>query len=145
MPSLRPPSPPSSETEDDTEQQPGAPGPRFGEADGCDRDQCPRTAGEDKGTPGLEEAILYLKIVTGLEVGNRQAWIVATEAGQRALFAAGDVPTTAKAMWAAREHLGLNNLEGVKDPDLDELLDQDVLAYLRDVEAHGASKSHHVR
>ena len=43
----------------------------------------------------------------------------------------------AKALWIAREKLDRNNLKGVDDYDLDGLLHEDWLAYLREIRAQG--------
>ena len=66
-----------------------------------------------------------------------RAWNAVREKGDALLEVAGGVEEAARALWAVREEWGCNNLKGVTDPRLDQILHPDHLAYMRDVEKNG--------
>ena len=84
-----------------------------------------------------QAAYEYIKVIDGIEDQEIDTWRRVVQAGDCLLKEAGSVEVAAKSLWIARETLGRNNLQGVDDPILDEVLHPDHVAYLRDIRARG--------
>ena len=84
-----------------------------------------------------EAAYAYVREIDAIEDAEAGTWRKVCAAGDRLLSAAGGVQEAATALWIAREKMGRNNLGGVDDEELDGLLHEDWLAYLREVRAEG--------
>ena len=92
---------------------------------------------EGLGTQVEKAAIEYVRVVDELEGDEVDAWRRVQRAGDELLSRAGSVEKAAVGLWIAREKLGRNNLSGVDDEALDELLPPDMLSYLRAVRKEG--------
>ena len=84
-----------------------------------------------------EAAFNYVQVIGNIQDKEADTWREVCQAGDRLLSGAGSVENAAKALWIAREQMGMNNLDGVNEERLDELLPGDLLSYLRDVRARG--------
>ena len=84
-----------------------------------------------------DAAFSYIRVIDELEDTNAEDWHRVRVAGDHLLSLAGDVQGAAMALWIAREHLGMNNLEGVYDPQLEGLLHPDHLDYLKEIRDQG--------
>ena len=82
-------------------------------------------------------AFNYIEVIDKLEDTNAESWHRVREAGDQLLEAAGGVQQAALALWVARERNGMNNLDGVYDEDLEDLLHPDHLGYLREIRDRG--------
>ena len=92
----------------------------------------------EKLSKGVQEAAFhYVQTIDAIEDQDPSTWRRVTAAGDHLLYEAGTVENAAKALWIAREKLDRNNLSGVDDPELDDMLHPDHLAYLRDVREQG--------
>ena len=87
-------------------------------------------------------AFNYVRVIDQVSDGEAHTWRGVYRAGDALLREAGSVEAAAKALWIAREELGRNNLAGVDDEELDELLHPDLLDYLRQVRAQGMPARH---
>jgi len=88
--------------------------------------------------PDVEQAAYgYVRVINEIEDAEAETWRKVCAAGDHLLKCAGGVEEAAKALWIAREKLDQNNLRGIDDADLDGLLHEDWLAYLRDIRAQG--------
>ena len=102
-----------------------------------------RTAGaEDSTARGCPDSVKeaaqkYIEVVDNLEGQGPRAWASVCNQGNALLEAAGSVQGAAEALWLVREEQNRNNLAGVDDPGLDNLLHPDHLAYLREVRQEG--------
>ena len=77
------------------------------------------SAGGGKGTL---EAEAYIDLVLTLKESSLANWGRALDAGVRVLKAAGDPTAMGHAFWAARCRRGLDNLEGVDQPEWEGIL-----------------------
>ena len=66
-------------------------------------------------------------------------WRAAVTLGNELLDEAGSVEEAAKALWQVREETGRNNLAGVDSESLDGIIEENTLAYMRDVREFGMS------
>ena len=82
-------------------------------------------------------ALNYIEVVDQLEGNGPRTWAKVCTSGDALLTASGSVQAAAEALWHVREEQGRNNLSGVDDPYLDEVLHPDHLSYLRDVRREG--------
>ena len=92
---------------------------------------------EDFKPQELKEAEKYVQVIDALEGATPAVWATVCQQGDALLMATGSVERAASALWAVRESQGRNNLAGVDDPTLENLLHPDHLAYLRDVRHQG--------
>lgn len=84
----------------------------------------------------------YMKVLETIEEPTPSAWARVLEAGDKLLRTAGSVKTAAEVLWQKREEMGFNNLKGVREKVLEEILHPDMLDYLRSVEEHGMVARH---
>eukprot|EP00435_Cladocopium_sp_Y103_P032360 s4058_g8.t1 len=84
-----------------------------------------------------EAAYHYMEVIDAIEDGEPDTWRQVRCAGDALLRSAGTVEQAAKALWIARECSHRNNLAGVDDTCLDDLLHPDLLEYLREVRRQG--------
>ena len=84
-----------------------------------------------------EAAFNYVRVIDSIQDKEVETWRRVCRAGDQLLTGAGSVEVAAKALWIAREQLGMNNLGGVDESKLDELLPGELLAYLREVRSWG--------
>lgn len=115
-----------------------------GEEPGRSRSPRRRAGGDggpgDGGTlrPGLWAAARnYVETIDDLTGAGAKAWQSVRESGDALLTKAGTVEEAANALWMVREHLGRNNLQGVDDDYLREVLHPDHLDYMREIRHQG--------
>ena len=107
------------------------------------RSRSSRRAAGPRGMDVVEQlAERYMKILGEVGEPTPRAWARVLKAGDDLLQAAGSVQVAAEALWKKREDLGFNNLRGVKERVLDEVLHPDVVEYLRSVESKGMVARH---
>ena len=94
-------------------------------------------AAEGFGSEVEDAAYEYVRLIDGIEDAEVETWRKVCHGGDRLLRCTGSVDNAAKALWIAREKLDQNNLKGIDDHDLDGLLHEDWLAYLREIRAQG--------
>lgn len=102
-----------------------------------------RSAGGSDGVGRMEElAEEYMKVLGEIEEPTPTAWARVLTAGDSLLNSAGSVKAAAEALWRVREQRGFNNLKGVKEKTVEEVLHPDMVSYLRSVEQYGMSARH---
>ena len=102
-----------------------------------------RAAGSGVRKDRVEElAEDYLRILGELDEPTPSAWASVLQSGDALLNGAGSVKIAAEALWKVRERLGFNNLKGVKEKVVEEVLHPDMVEYLRSVEKHGMPARH---
>lgn len=116
----------SSGTESEGSRRASGSGPSRTEQPDAGRRERSRSAARD-----------YIEAIQKVGAGTPTDWKNVIHAGNRLLRAAGSVEDAARALWRARPDYGLDNLKGVNNPILDQVLHPDLVAYLRDVEANG--------
>ncbi len=84
----------------------------------------------------------YMKILGEVDDPTPLAWARVLKAGDDLLEAAGSVKVAAETLWKKREEMGFNNLRGVREKVLEEVLHPDMVEYLRSVEKHGMVARH---
>ena len=102
-----------------------------------------RAAGSKDVKAGVDYlAERYMLVLGEVEDPTPAAWARVLQAGDELLVAAGSVKAAAEALWSKREEMGFNNLRGVRERVLDEVLHPDMVSYLRSVEEHGMVARH---
>ena len=97
-----------------------------------------RAAGAGGGQEPVDRlAEAYMNVLGEVEDPTPKAWAKVLKAGDELLRATGDVRVAAEALWKKRDEMGFNNLRGVREKVLDEVLHPNVVEYLRSVEEKG--------
>ena len=101
-----------------------------------------RSARRAAGAVGTQEPVdrlakAYMNVLGEVEDPTPEAWAKVLKAGDELLRATGDVRVAAEALWKKREEMGFNNLRGVREKVLEEVLHPDMVEYLRSVEKDG--------
>ncbi|CAK0902505.1 unnamed protein product, partial [Prorocentrum cordatum] len=84
-------------------------------------------------------ALAYVAYAKAQPTGTVDAWRGAAARGEALVELAGSVEEGARALFKARSDLGLDNLKGIFDSDLDRHLAPDALLHLRDQAGHGVA------